>query len=266
MFYGICASSLEEALSLSKEYEMTAMQVYSPDPFSFKEELPELLEFRKNFQKTELKLVIHATIVANLVSEKIRTRQFSINSIIMEMHRTNTIGGKYLVVHPGSSGTSDGIQLLADSLNTIKTKISSYRRELVENVCIENMVGSGTQLMHTPEDFAQLFSLIDIPQVSICLDTAHAWGAGFTPKDFILRLQELGLEDKLKIVHFNNSKSSFASKKERHAILSEGVIPQEEIIWMFNYLHSHPEIIVIEEQPKNSDLNKTINYLKENIR
>lgn len=265
--FGVCAGSIEEAIRVAAENDLSVMQIFTADPYKFRTDLKETFENRIiRDARPDIDLVSHASLMTNLVSPKASTKTFSINSLIAEMKRCRVLGIKHIVAHPGSTEGPNGPTLLAESLKVLKSRVEGYGKDLIDFLCIENMVGSGNQIMSTPEDFAELFESLDIPNIRICLDTAHAWGAGYYPIDFIKRLKELNILEKLKVVHFNNTSSPLGSNKERHAELSEGVIPKEAISEFSQYLKTLPNIIVIEEQPAKADLHTTIKYLKEELR
>ena len=67
--------------------------------------------------------------------------------------------------------------------------------------------------------------------IGVCLDTCHVWDAGYDiAADLEGVLAEfdrvIGLE-RLHAVHLNNSLNPCGSRKDRHAELLEGRIPQE---------------------------------------
>lgn len=266
MLYGMCAGSIQDALDLGAKYELSAMQIFTSDPYKFKTSLDEAFALSDIVKASPVKLVSHASLVTNLVSDKAKTRTFSINSLVVEMARCRVLNIDHVVVHPGSSPDGNAIEYLADAISQIISKVEAKGRPIIKNICIENMVDSGDHIMTHPEDFIKFFNLESVKKISnigMTLDTAHCWGAGVKPSEFIKALEDAGVADRLRVVHYNNTLSTFNSHKERHSELSSGQIPEEETKFMAEYLKSRDNIVVIEEQPKNSNPEITIKYLKE---
>jgi deoxyribonuclease-4 len=110
---------------------------------------------------------------------------------------------------------------------------------------LENTAGQGTEIGY---NFEQLRRIIDgvqeQHQVGICLDTAHAFEAGYdlSKKEGIEKTLEsfdqmVGLK-RLHLLHLNDSKTPLGSRKDRHWHIGEGSIGLEG----FRYLINHPSI------------------------
>lgn len=264
MKYGICASSLTEALDLSAQGVET-IQLFTGDPYKFDSDTTELRSLAEKFIAANTTFIAHAGLMSNLVSEKSRTVVFSQNSICKEMQRSQMLGIRTVVIHPGSSKDPNAITYLREALRTIEEKQVNIYHRTMSTLAVENMVDSGGHIMTKPEDFIKLFKEGDplSQNFGVCLDTAHCWGAGTTPLEFITALEDADLIDRLKVVHFNNTKSEYGSHKERHAVPQEGKIPQEEMLGMLDWLALNPQILVVVEQPKLSDNEAVLQYLKE---
>ena len=78
--------------------------------------------------------------------------------------------------------------------------------------------------------------------MGICLDTCHVFAAGY---DIVNKLDDvlnefdrvIGLA-KLKAVHLNDSMTPLGSKKDRHALIGEGLIGFDAIARIIN----HPKL------------------------
>ena len=88
--------------------------------------------------------------------------------------------------------------------------------------------------------------------IGVCLDTCHVYDGGY---DIVNDLDGVLCEfdrviglDKLKALHINDSKNSFASHKDRHACLGEGSLGLDT----FRRIVNHPalrELPMILETP-----------------
>jgi len=106
----------------------------------------------------------------------------------------------------------------------------------------------------------------DKERMSVCLDTCHVFAAGYKLqdiKDYKATIKEfdqtVGL-NKLKIIHFNDSKKPFGSKKDRHEHLGQGELGEEPFRNIMNdrRMNRIPKIL---ETPKSDDLHEDIENL-----
>ena len=100
---------------------------------------------------------------------------------------------------------------------------------------LENSAGSGDVLGSRLEEIAAMLDAIAArgvraERVSICLDAAHLWGAGYPISDpgevdrlvgHVDRL--IGLE-RLAMIHFNDSRAELGSRADRHEHVGAGGI------------------------------------------
>ena len=142
------------------------------------------------------------------------------------------LGASYVVTHIGSHrgrGEEYGLQRVADGLRKIFKK---YRGPAM--LLLENTAGGGGTIGHS---FLQLGRLLSMSgqhgKIGICLDTAHAFAAGYDLGDdgaFLAMLTEVeeyvGIE-RLKVIHFNDSKGECRSHVDRHEHLGRGRIGLE---------------------------------------
>jgi deoxyribonuclease-4 len=136
--------------------------------------------------------------------------------------------GHGVVIHPGSNpNRQGGLEAISKSMNKINFAPGSQ-------VLLENCAGEGNKLCR---DFKEIKTVLDgidednLPNVGICVDTAHIWGQG----DYDLRSIDevermfldfdniIGLEN-FRLLHLNDSEVPLGSKKDRHACLGEGYI------------------------------------------
>ena len=101
---------------------------------------------------------------------------------------------------------------------------------------IENSAGEGAKIPVTLDEISYVISKLEnnkkvIKKIKICIDTCHLFAAGeydISKKEEIIRFKKdfskkVGLKY-LKLIHLNDSKDDFGSRKDRHEILGEGKI------------------------------------------
>jgi len=208
----------------------------------------------------------HSSYLINIGSPDDALQTKSRNSLQEETERCNLLKIPNLVFHPGShvgSGEEPGMDRIADNMNQVLANIPDNTVTL----CLETTAGQGTNLGYTFEQIAYMMDKVeDTDHVGVCLDTCHIFAAGYPitdPGDYADTIQQfddiIGM-DNLKIVHTNDSKTEFASKKDRHEHIGEGHIGIEAFS---NFVNDSrfSDIPFILETPKEDDLAEDIENL-----
>ena len=186
--------------------------------------------FRKKLSSSNLMLpLIHMPYLPNIASPVDQTYNRSVEVLTEELRRSSLLAVPYVVTHVGShlgSGIKRGMARVVDACNKALELSGGSSTILLENTAgTRNSVGS------TFEHLSEMIRRIK-PQerIGICLDTCHAFAAGYdlrTVYDVRHTLQLLhsiiGI-DFLKAVHVNDSKGSLGEGLDRHEHLGMGQI------------------------------------------
>jgi hypothetical protein len=119
-----------------------------------------------------------------------------------------------------------GIELIADALNGVLFP------EMSTTVLLETMAGKGTEMGRSFEELREIIDRVELKdKVGVCFDTCHVWDAGYdivNDLDGVLHHFDdvIGL-DRLRAVHFNDSKNPCGAHKDRHEKLGQGYIGME---------------------------------------
>ncbi len=173
-------------------------------------------------------VVVHAPYIINLANSK--NFDFNVRFLKEELSRTESLGVKNLVLHPGSHvglGVDEGIKNIVDSLN-----LSITGKNVT--ICLETMAGKGTEL---GKNFSEIKRIIDGVKnkdaIGVCMDTCHLNDAGYDLNDFDKILEEfdniVGIKY-LKVIHINDSKNEINSHKDRHENIGFGTIGFDNLI------------------------------------
>ena len=185
--------------------------------------------FRKNCAEkgfTADQILPHDGYLINLGNPDPAKRAVSRASFLDEMKRCMSLGLKYLNFHPGSHLR----EISADEcLTLIAEEVRSVLAETQE-VCavIENTAGQGSNVGSPFEELATLIERIggEPGRVGVCLDTCHAFAAGYDLKDsydkVMDRFGELIGFEYLKGMHLNDSKSVLGGHLDRHHSIGRG--------------------------------------------
>lgn len=170
----------------------------------------------------------HAGYLINLGSPDDEVRTKAIAGLIDETRRTAQLGLRYLNFHPGTSKGE------LDEAATI-VRIAEAAREVLSEtegvtLVLENTAGQGSSIGRTVEQLAALVEQIDGERTAVCLDTCHAFSAGFDVRTLegwnalIGSVErQIGL-DRLVGMHINDSKYEYGALRDRHEQLGEGYL------------------------------------------
>ena len=221
-----------------------AKPLSSKDVTSFKEKLG-------SSKIDRLATVAHMPYLPNLSSPEDDPFVKSLNSLIDEIKRCSKLGIPYIVAHLGShkgAGDKKGIEKLVKAFTKAAKETSDDVIILLENTAGQkNSVGS---------DFDQLASLLfqlkPAKRFGVCLDTCHAFAAGYdlrTEKISILTLEKfekaIGFEH-LKIIHLNDSKGEIGCNIDRHEHIGLGHIGEIGLAQIIKFANSKNIPIILE--------------------
>lgn len=172
-------------------------------------------------------IVVHAPYIINIGNTtKPKVYELGVNFLQNEIERTQAIGAKDIVLHPGAhvgAGADKGINQIIKGLNEVLTHDHDVR------IALETMAGKGTEIGRSFEELARIIDgVTHNDRLSICFDTCHTHDAGYNIKnDFDGVLNEfdkiIGI-DRIKVVHVNDSKNEQGAHKDRHENIGFGYI------------------------------------------
>jgi deoxyribonuclease-4 len=251
------SGSIDRSVDNAVEMGCSAFQIFTGNPrgwavkplsgkdfTSFKEKLAASKIDR-------LATVAHMPYLPNLSSPEDDLFTKSLNSLINEVKRCDKLGIPYLVAHLGShkgSGDKKGIEKLVKAFTKAAKETPDGVTILLENTAGQkNSVGS---------DFDQLasilFQLKPSNRFGVCLDTCHAFAAGYdlrTDKAAALTLKKfekaIGFEH-LKIIHLNDSRGEIGCNTDRHEHIGLGQIGDVGLAYVIKFANSKNIPIILE--------------------
>jgi deoxyribonuclease-4 len=201
-------------------------------------------------------IVSHDSYLINLASPDPELRAKSLQAFQGELRRSEALRLEGIVSHPGNyiDDREAGIERNAAA-------ISEALRAVPGDVCVflETTAGTGTALGRSFEELAAIREQVAGEvrhRVAYCADTCHVYSAGYDlVGDFEAVWQVwdrvLGLE-MLRCLHLNDSKTPFASHRDRHELIGEGSLGPEP----FRRIISDPRFARVPkllETPKGDD-------------
>ncbi|MCS0670820.1 deoxyribonuclease IV [Cytobacillus firmus] len=186
-------------------------------------------------------IVVHAPYIINIGNtSNPSTFELGVNFLRSEIDRTEAIGAKQIVLHPGAhvgAGTEAGIKQIVEGLNEVLNGEENVQ------IALETMAGKGSECGKSFEELAMIIEGVNYNNhLSVCFDTCHTHDAGYDiVNDFDGVLEEfdkiIGL-DRLKVLHINDSKNERGMRKDRHANIGFGHIGFSAL----NYIVHHPQL------------------------
>jgi deoxyribonuclease IV len=235
-------ASSEEAVS----YKANVMMIYTGAPQNTRRKPIEELNIEAGLKHMEengiVEVVVHAPYIINIGNtSKPETFELGVNFLRSEIERTEAIGAKQIVLHPGAhvgAGPDEGIKKIIEGLNEVLDKNQKVQ------IALETMAGKGSECGRTFDELAKIIDgVTHNDKLSVCMDTCHIHDAGYdVVNDFDGVLEEfdkiIGI-DRIKVLHINDSKNERGSHKDRHENIGFGKIGFEAL----NYVVHHPDLM-----------------------
>jgi deoxyribonuclease-4 len=209
---------------------------WSASPLTF----ANISSFKKNCADLgfPLELILpHDSYLINLGHPEAEGLEKSREAFNDEMLRCEQLGLRLLNFHPGSHlnkiTQSECLTRIAESVNIALQKTSGV------TAVIENTAGQGTNVGFAFEQIAEIIEQVeDKTRVGVCIDTCHAYTAGYdirTLQGFNSMFEEFDKVVSLKYlkgIHLNDTKKELNSHVDRHDNIGKGLLGME----VFNVL------------------------------
>ncbi len=243
-FHISISGGFKNVVERAKQRGCKTIQVFSRNPRGWKYgplDSKDIEVFRRELYQSDIwPVFVHMPYLPNLATPKKELFKLSVSSLVEDLKRCEMLGARFLVMHVGSApDESQGIQQMITGINQALDRVDNN-----VTLLLENTAGSGNELGYTFEQLARIIAGVRMKRrIGVVFDTAHAFEAGYD-----LRTQEkvretfksfnsiIGLE-RLKLVHFNDSKTKFASRSDRHWHIGKGEIGKG-----MAYIIQHPAL------------------------
>lgn len=256
------AGKIYEAVDRANALKINTMQIFSRSPREWRRgsiAKEDIEEFRKRVKQSRIRPVfVHIPYLANLASPFNKLFYESIKTYIADIREAEALGAQYLVTHMGShkkSGERRGLKRLIRGIN----RILESTEDTGVTILLENTSGSGSWLGYKFIHQAEVISSVaQKSRVGLCVDTCHAYSAGYdiaAEEGLEMMLSEIdsliGLR-KIKLIHLNDTKDKLGSHHDRHAHIGKGRIGLEGFARIVNHLKLR-DVPFILETPKRKE-------------
>jgi deoxyribonuclease IV len=249
---GAISNSVDNALKIG----CNAFQIFSRNPRGWAAKPlqdDDVENFRKKLNGSKIdkySTFVHMPYLPNLASSDNELHKKSTDTLREEIKRCSTLGIPHVILHLGrygEQGRERGISQIEKACTSairfsptskLKSKIRKKNTIEIEHepvtIVLENSAGGKNSL---GSRFDELGLILDKLKSSdrqnsfgICLDTCHAFAAGYdlrakegVSETLDIFKSEIGLEN-LKVIHLNDSRDMLNSKRDRHEHIGLGMI------------------------------------------
>jgi len=188
--------------------------------------------FKKNCKQYGFgprQILPHDGYLINIGSHDPEMLQKSRAAFLDEMHRAGQLGLVWLNFHPGSHlqkvSEEECLITIAESVNITLGKTKGV------TAVLEITAGQGSNVGYSFEQLRFIIDRIeDKSRIGVCIDTAHAYSAGYnlkTPEGFDEVFRKFDEKIGFKYLcgmHINDSKKELQSRVDRHESLGKGTL------------------------------------------
>ncbi|MCB2224645.1 MAG: deoxyribonuclease IV [Actinobacteria bacterium] len=210
-----------DPLAAAAERGADLVQVFLSNPQSWKKPVPRA--DAEALKASDIALYAHAPYLVNVGSPNNRVRIPSRKIIADTVEAAAAVGASGVIVHGGHLGDDEdlavGWERWRKALEPIDPAVP---------VLIENTAGGGHAVVRDIDNYGPLWEEIGHLNVGVCLDTCHAWAAGEDLSTVVERL--VAATGRIDLVHCNDSRDPAGSRRDRHANLGQGEIPEDLLV------------------------------------
>lgn len=218
--YGFHLSEKKNIIEEVKEYKKYKCKLVQIMPESV-DKIPQLTEF---------KVIMHSSFYINTSN----LTYYMINRILQEIDICKRNNIKIYVLHIGKIMKDKTEKEAINSMYTLLKIVSNRIKYDKITICIEMLSGMKNDILYRLEDLEKVYNKMkkdrNMKKIKICVDTCHVYASGYDIskkeglKKYILEFNKrIGIEN-IGIIHLNDSKHEYNSRKDEHDILTKGHI------------------------------------------
>jgi deoxyribonuclease-4 len=251
-----------KTLEAARELGCETVQIFVSNPQGWADPVPrrDADVFVEGIRELGISPVVaHAKYLINLASKDENLRDLSVRALAHELVAADSLGVDLVVVHAGShggDGQEKGMERLVDGLGRARAQAAALDGASgAAEPAVENSVGAGTQLCAT---FDSLGEVARRAGVGVCVDTAHAFVAGYD-----LSSEDGGrtvaaelvacVGDAVALLHLNDAKNELGSHRDGHRKVGEGSISIDAWPGLFVGLPGVPVVMETPYQTSEAD-------------
>jgi len=211
---------------------------------------------------------IHGTYLINLATESPEQLEKSAEALAGDLRLASAIGAKGVIFHVGSHKGVGFKKVLPQIAKTLKKVLKDTPEDAW--IILENSAGQGGSVGSKFEELGAIIDATGSERIKVCVDTEHAYAAGYDladKKGCDAALRELdktvGL-DRLVAVHANDSKIALGGGVDRHDNIGDGHIGKKgfEVIMAHKAFRNVPFLLEVPGVEKQGPDKPNVDALK----
>ncbi|MCU1687231.1 MAG: deoxyribonuclease [Amycolatopsis sp.] len=217
----------DDPLAAAREREAAAVQFFLSDPQGWKKPPPH--PQTEELLGSGLDVFIHSPYLINVASLNNRIRIPSRKGVAQHAAGAAAVGAKGLIVHGGHVRQGEAVEEgLANWRKLFERQVEQGGFEVP--ILIENTAGGDSAMARELDMIARLWDQVGEFGAGFCLDTCHAFAAGWDLAEAVSRVK--AITGRIDLVHLNNSRDEFGSTRDRHAnvVGGDGTIDPEVLV------------------------------------
>lgn len=226
------AGGLAKMLDRAQALGVNSIMMFSSSPQSWVRRsfsADDLAAFRARFTADGYQsLWTHGGYLMNFATADSESLRKSTECLIAEVNDARALGAQGVIFHLGSHkgrGLTEVVEQIVGALRAV-----ADATDPAVQIVLENSAGMGGSIGSSFAELGQIIGLLKDDRFKVCLDTQHAFAAGYalhTSEGLEKALDEFEREiglTRLVVLHANDSKVPFAGGRDRHENIGLGYI------------------------------------------
>ncbi|MDP6823194.1 MAG: deoxyribonuclease IV [Dehalococcoidia bacterium] len=226
------AGGLPKAVGRATAIGAEAMQIFASSPRAWRFKAPEdaLVEkFKEASEEAGMgPTVFHGIYLCALGSQDEALMERSIESLTNHLQTAERCAALGVIFHPASHRGVGFEAVLDQFVEGVRRVLDAAPGDAL--LMLENSAGAGDHIGSKFSELGEIIKAVGSERLHVCLDTQHAWAAGYelnNPEMLDEMLTEFDCEiglDRLSAIHANDSMRPLGSAVDRHDNIGEGEI------------------------------------------
>ena len=238
------SGGLITAFERAQDIGAEAIQIFGAPPQMWRRRKireEECEAFRAGMEETGIEPVfLHGPYLINLATDKPEQLTKSKDALSADVQLASAIGAKGVIFHVGSHKGAGFEKVLPQMVAALQEVLDGTPDDAW--IILENSAGQGGSVGSKLAELGAIIKEAGSPRLKVCLDTEHAYAAGYNladPKGMDDAMSEFDREiglAQLVVVHANDSKIELGGGVDRHENIGKGHIGRKG----FEVIMAHP--------------------------
>ncbi|TAM91765.1 deoxyribonuclease IV [bacterium] len=260
----------EKAIAYAAELGCRTIQFFSGNPRGFRitDPKPEAWARFAALRREHdlLPSAIHTSYLVNFATEREDHLAASLALVGHDLALASSGNVAYVNTHLGSYGQRGRAEGHLQVCRALSELLDAIRPGVF--LVMENSAGAGNLVGGTLEELGGFLREVDHPQLAVCLDTAHAWAAGYKIDDaqgveaFLDQVERHVGIARVKMFHVNDTVVPLGGQRDRHHHIGEGLIGTAGFAALLNHAALREKIAVLETPGERAEDERNLAVLR----